>query len=192
MPADFGPKYHGHPPGFDVTLVIGGGTVTTPGKLWLGSELRAEEDAEIHDCLNVASIMDMTVDEFPWFAGRGNGYPFYDVRIDYEAYNRTFPDQHRIQFPSEFWFHYYSRAEIWLNEQLAAGRSVLVYDLEGCTGAAALVIAYAARKEQVPWKAKYDEVRKARPCIAEILPEWLQNIEFFAGPDYVNGWPHSE
>jgi len=191
MPADIGPRYAGYPPGFNVTLVYEN---NLGGKIWLGSQIRGDEDRNLHTCLKVEAILDLTVHEYWWLALKSNyankGYPFYNPRTGHEAFGRAFPTQLRMQFPDEFWYHYFSRAEVWLDEQMAAGKAVMIYDTEGCLGAAALSVGYAALKEGKTWRDKYDILKVERPCIEDIMefPEWISNLDHFLGPTYVNEW----
>merc|ERR1711924_265154 len=104
------------------------------------------------------------------------GYPFYDDRESYTTrYGHTFPRLPQMTFPHEFWWNYYDYAEVWLDQKIALGMTVLVFDEEGCNGAAALAMTYAMRKLSQTQAQSYARFLKDRPCVADILqhPEYI-------------------
>jgi len=141
---------------------IPGGVVTQTytnslAKLYVGSEWIALEDEKYRDCLGIAAILDLNAprlyheDSFPYW----QPYPETTTRMNNPVLRMIEGD----------WFKFWDTVEPFLDAQLSAGNSTLIYDgKEGCGGATAAAAAYLIRKDSITAQEAVENIVALRPC----------------------------
>jgi len=187
FPDGYDPRYAGTAPGGHATEIF---SHTNGAKVYLASDHVATEDLKYLNCLSIGAFVNMnaphlhTEDSYPsteW----GPNYPSYG-REAFTKYGQNFPavpSTSFISFPHDLWQDHYDEVQQFINDKIDAGTSVLIYDLEGSKGAAAVAIAYQLHKSSATFFDTYTALQEKRPWVQDLddFPDWKTALRSING-----------